>query len=91
MPADKRCHARLNIMDGVTSAALKPIEGRNVSLGGIFIQVENRMKINEVIDIELQLPGSSNKFTVQAKVKWQENSDGKYLTGLEFINISVLR
>jgi Tfp pilus assembly protein PilZ len=91
MPADKRCHARLKIMDGVTSTALQPIEGRNVSLGGICIQVEKRMKINEVIDMEFHLPGSSNKFTVMAKVKWQENSDRKYLTGLEFVSISVVR
>ncbi len=33
----------------------------------------------------------SNKFTAQAKVKWQEKSDEAYLTGLEFINISVVR
>jgi hypothetical protein len=38
-------------MDGVTSTALQPIEGRNVSLGGICIQVEKRMKINEPVDL----------------------------------------
>jgi hypothetical protein len=42
-----------------------------------------------VIDVEFHLPGSSNKFTVKAKIKWQEKSDGEYITGLEFINISV--
>ena len=90
MPADTRNHTRLNITDGVTSTALQPIEGRNVSLGGICIQVEKRMKINDVIDMEFHLPGSSNKFTVHAKVKWQEKSHGEYLTGLEFVNISVV-
>jgi Tfp pilus assembly protein PilZ len=90
MPVDTRNHTRLNITDGVTSTALKPIEGRNVSLGGICIQVEKKMKINDVIDMEFHLPGSSNKFTVHAKVKWQEKSDGEYLTGLEFVNISVV-
>ena len=91
MPADKRNYARLNIADGVNSKALQSIEGRNVSLGGICIQVEKRMKINDVIDVEFHLPGSSNKFTVKAKVKWQEKSDEQYITGLKFINISVVR
>ena len=91
MPADKRNHARLNITDGVNSKASKSIKGRDVSLGGICIQVENRMKVDDVIDVEFHLPGNSNKFTAQAKVKWQEKSDREYLTGLEFISISVVR
>ncbi len=91
MPADNRKHARLNMTDGVNSKASKPIKGRNVSIGGICIQIENRMKVDDVIDVEFNLPGNSNKFTVQAKVKWQEKSDKEYLTGLEFINISVVR
>ena len=91
MPADERNHARLNITDGVNSKALQSIEGRNVSLGGICIKVEKGMKINDVIDVEFHLPGSSNKFTVKAKIKWQEKSDREYLTGLEFIDISVVR
>ena len=91
MPADKRNQARLNMTDGVNSRASKPIKARNVSLGGICIQVENRMKVDGVIDVEFHLPGNSNKFTAQAKVKWQEKSDREYLTGLEFISISVDR
>lgn len=91
MPADKRNHDRLNIMNGLNSRALQPIKGRNVSLGGICIQVEKRMKVDDVIDVVFHLPGNSNKFNAQAKVKWQEKTDRKYLTGLEFINISVAR
>jgi len=91
MPADKRNHARLNITDGVNSKASKPIRGGNVSLGGICIQAENRMKLDDVIDVEFHLPGNSNKFIAQAKVKWQEKSDREYLTGFEFISISVVR
>jgi Tfp pilus assembly protein PilZ len=90
MHEDKRNHARLNITDGVNSKFLQPIEGKNVSLGGICIQVEKSMKINDVIDVEFHLPGSSNKFAVQAKVIWQDKSNGEYLTGLEFINICVV-
>ena len=49
------------------------------------------MKVDGVIDVEFYLPGNSNKFTAQAKVKWQEKSNREYLTGLEFINIGVVR
>ena len=90
MPADMRNHARLNMTDGVNAKASKPIKGRNVSLGGICIQVENIMKVDDVIDVEFHIPGNSNIFSAQAKVKWQEESDREYLTGLEFINICVV-
>ena len=87
MPVENRKHARLNMTKGVNS---KTIKGRNVSLGGICIQVENKMKVADVIDVEFHLPGTSNQFTAQAKVKWQEKSDKGYLTGLEFTNIQVV-
>ena len=91
MSVDKRKHARLNMTDGVNSKDSKPVKGRNVSLGGICIQVENKMKVDDVIDVEFHLPGNSNKFMARAKVKWLEKSDKKYLTGFEFININVVR
>ncbi len=91
MSADKRKHERLNMTDGVNSKDSKAIKGRNVSLGGICIQVENKMKVDEVIDVEFHLPASSNKFTARAKVIWQQKSDKEYLVGLEFINIDVVR
>jgi len=91
MSVNKRKHARLNMTDGVNSKDSKAIRGRNVSLGGICIQVENKMKVDDVIDVEFHLLSNSNKFTAKAKVKWQEKSDKEYLTGLEFINISVVK
>ena len=91
MPLESRKHARLNMTDDVNSKDSKPIKGRNVSLGGICIQVENKMKVDDVIDVEFHLLSNSNKFTAKAKVKWQEKSDKEYLTGLEFINISVVK
>ncbi len=91
MSVDKRKHARLNMTDGVNSKDSKAIKGRNVSLGGICIQIENEMKVDDVIDVEFHLLSNSNKFTAKAKVKWQEKSDKDYLTGLEFINISAVR
>ena len=91
MSADKRKHARLNMTDGENSKDSKAIKGRNVSLGGICIQVENKMKVDDVIDVEFHLLSNSNKFTAKAKVKWQEKSDREYLTGFEFISISVVR
>ena len=91
MSVDKRKHARLNMTDGVNSKDSKAIKGRNVSLGGICIQIEHKLKVDEVIDVEFHLLSNSNKFTAKAKVKWQEKSDKEYLTGLEFINISVAK
>ena len=91
MSVDKRKHARLSMTDDVKSKDSEVIKGRNVSLGGICIQVENKMKIDDVIDVEFHLLSNSNKFTAKAKVKWQEKSDKEYLTGLEFVNISVVR
>lgn len=90
MQADKRKHERLKMTDGVLNANnSKATKAINVGLGGICIQVENKMAVDDVIDVEFHLPGNSNKFTAQAKVKWQEKSDKKYLTGFEFININV--
>ena len=90
MPLESRKHTRLNMTEGVNSDDSKPIKGRNVSLGGICIQVENKMKVDDVIDVEFHLPGTSNQFIARAKVKWQEKSDKEYLTGLEFIKIQVV-
>ena len=90
MPLESRKHARLNMTKGVNSKDSKAIKGRNVSLGGICIQVENLMMVDDVIDVEFHLPGNSNHFIAKAKVKWQEKSDKEYLTGLEFIKIQVV-
>lgn len=91
MSVDKRKHERLHIKEQVNTPDSKVITGRNVSLGGICILMENKLDIDSLIDVEFYLPGNSNKFTAHAKVKWREKSDKGYETGLEFIDIKVIK
>lgn len=44
MPLKSRKHARLNMTEGMKSNYSKGIKGRNFSLGGICVQVENKIK-----------------------------------------------
>ena len=91
MPVDKRKHERFHIKEHVNSPDSKVINGKNVSLGGICIIMENKLDIDTLIDMEFCLPGNSNKFTALAKVIWREKSDKGYETGLEFTKISVIQ
>jgi len=91
MTVDKRKHERLDITESINVKDLKVIKGKNVSLGGSCIILENEMDINEVIEVEFHLPGNSNKFIARAKVIWREKSGKGYNTGLEFTNISVIK
>ncbi len=91
MPVDKRKHERLDITESINVKDLKVIKGKNVSLGGICVILENKIAADEVIEVEFHLPGNSNKFIARAKVIWREKSGKGYNTGLEFTNISVVK
>ncbi len=91
MTVDKPKHERLDITGSINVKDLKVIKGKNVSLGGICVIIENETDINEVIEVEFNLPGNLNKFSAQAKVVWQEKSDKGYNTGLKFTNIRVIK
>ena len=91
MVVEKRKHQRLDITQNVKTKEGKIIKGKNVGMGGICLATEDKFKVDDVIDVEFHLPGNSNRFTAKAKVLWCEKSDKEYLTGLEFININVVR
>ncbi len=89
MPGEKRKHERLDLTESVISKDTPVFEGLNVSLGGIRVVMGNKMEIGDVVEVEFNIPGNTNKFIAQGKVIWQEKSGKGYDTALEFINISI--
>ncbi len=89
MATDRRRYARLNETEGVSSPRSKTIKGRNISLGGICLVLENKLGLGEVIDVNFHLPASTTRFRARAKVVWQDRAKEGYQTGLEFIRIRV--
>ncbi len=91
MPVVKRRHERTSMTERLNSKYSKVIKGKNISLSGICVKMENKMDIADIIDVEFNLSGNSNKFTARTKVIWQVKSDEDYFTRLEFTNISVVQ
>ena len=57
---------------------------RDLSLGGMQIELEQPMKVGDVLAFEIPLPGGADSISASAEVIW---TDGK-INGLHFLIIS---
>lgn len=59
----------------------------NISVVGVYLQIEKPLKVGKEIELSFELPGTSNSpITCHAKVAWTAEFQG-YHSGIEFLNI----
>ena len=65
----------------------QPITGSilNISLGGVLVDLENPVTQGDIVSLRFNLQGEVILENVLGLVKRSEESEGKYLTGVEFI------
>jgi hypothetical protein len=66
----------------------QPIVGTilNISLGGVLVDLERPVKSGDIVTLRFNLQGEVILQNVLGLVKRCEESEGKYLTGLEFVD-----
>ncbi len=68
---EKRKHPRVQAKISVYFKNIEQLNRefvQNISLGGLFIQVDQLLEANSIVDIELHFPNHSKQFLIQAKV-----------------------
>jgi len=97
---EKRKHLRLNayvdvvwekIANPIQQAPFKDDKTRNISEGGICLNINERVQVGELLDLVIILP---NQKTIRSKsrVQWIRESEvvtKRFDVGLEFLNIST--
>ena len=98
---EKRQYARLDttvkIIYGVMAKVHKPFSSlsKNVSSGGICIPLERRLKVGEVLELEVDVPGKQVPIFALGRIAWvkknmPQGKDARYYPyqgGVEFIAI----
>jgi len=66
----------------------QPITGSilNISMGGVLVDLEDPIKTGDIVILRFNLQGEVILQNVLGLVKRSEESEGKYLTGVEFID-----
>ena len=64
---------------------------RNINEGGLFIESEALLPLDEQVQLQFQLPGVENPFKVSGRVAWirEAGSDGPPGMGVEFENLDA--
>jgi len=70
----------------------QPITGTilNISLGGVLVDLEHPVKSGDIVTLRFNLQGEVILQNVLGLVKRSEESEGKFLTGIEFVERSKL-
>lgn len=70
----------------------QPITGSilNISLGGVLVDLADPVHQGDIVSLRFNLQGELILENVLGLVKRTEESEGKYLTGVEFIDRKVL-
>ena len=68
----------------------QPIEVADISASGMKIFFTGHVKENDIVELEVQLAGSTMPFKINSTLKWISEMPvlGKYPGGLEFQNLS---
>jgi c-di-GMP-binding flagellar brake protein YcgR len=66
----------------------QPIAGTilNISLGGVLVDLEHSVKHGDIVTLRFNLQGEVILQKVLGLVKRSEESEGKFLTGIEFVD-----
>ncbi len=62
----------------------------NISMGGVLVDLEGPFKPGDIVTLQFKLQGEIVLQNVLGLVKRSEESDGKYLTGVEFVEREML-
>ena len=64
---------------------------RNINEGGLFIESESLLPLDEQVQLQFQLPGVDDPFKVSGRVAWVREAgiDGPQGMGVEFENLDA--
>jgi c-di-GMP-binding flagellar brake protein YcgR len=101
MIEEKRKYIRLNLLADVIHKKRAPTEQeklmlmKNISSGGICIIVYEKLKVSDVLDLKIYLPGENEPIDIVGRVAWlkefsigDSNVGKRYDAGIEFIKIN---
>ena len=97
---ERRKFIRLNSSFTVGYKRLESLGGEkqtlstNISEGGICLVVDEELKVSELLDLNLYLPGKREVISVTGRVVWMKESPNEsdsskrsFRVGIEFLNI----
>lgn len=96
---EKRKHMRLNayvdvvwekIANPVQQVSFKEDKTKNISEGGICLNINERVEIGELLDLVILLP-SQKTIRSRSRVQWVRESEvvtKRFDVGVEFLNVS---
>ena len=87
----RRAHERFHFVTGVTVTSSRgSFQGKsnNLSLGGLFLTLPEKLEVGEIIEIRLELPGIEESI-VKGEVRWSiPKSDNEVGCGLKFTGLT---
>ena len=87
---DKRKFQRQEINTDIRYAVLVPSFkkgiAKDISAGGLCVLIDEQLKRGDILRVEFYLPGEKDSIEAVAKVAWQRDQSGKFLTGIEFLS-----
>jgi len=81
---NKREYTRIRMTDNIKAKGLDTAKGVDVSVNGIGIITDKKLKLGDIVELEFSFPNMHTKSIAQAKVVWQRKVKEGYHTGLEF-------
>ncbi len=88
---DRRKHKRVDLSTPVKYTVLMslPQPGliQNISEGGLCLLIDKQLTKGSILRVEFNLPGEKQEhIDALVEVTWQIPKEGRFLTGVEFIN-----
>jgi c-di-GMP-binding flagellar brake protein YcgR len=101
-PTERRKYPRFNFQVEVEISQKNecgsndPASSRNISQGGVCIIVYERIKVSDILELEIRLPDEEMPVKVLGRVAWVkefvigDSKEGmRYDTGIEFMDLSA--
>ena len=86
---DNRRYPRKDVTTGINYRVITPLGGKgltkNISEGGLCIILDKKIPAGTMLELKFELPGKESvPVEIFAKVIWQKEKEGKFLTGVKF-------
>jgi len=87
--ADNRRYPRKEVVTNLSYRVITPLGGKgltqNISEGGLCIILDKQIPVGTMLELKFELPGEEEApIETFAKVMWQKEVEGKFLTGVKF-------
>ena len=86
---DSRRYPRKEVVTNLSYRVITPLGGKgltqNISEGGLCIVLDKKIPAGTMLELKFELPGEEEApIEIFAKVIWQKEAEGKFLTGVKF-------